>query len=302
MRRRDVYQREMRELRVLSDAEVDRLLSGDDPRGDGTMSDLAAFFAQMERVEPEPSTEGCESEHLAAIFESVRRSPVGEPRSQNGAGPRVQVDTRRRRPPLRVGLAIAFAVALMAFGTLAVAGELPDDVQGVVSDVCDKVGLHIPRPDRGVPDDRGGRDAGSRGARRDNLRGHRPQEPESDGDSFSMGLEQSSTASGSEVGVGGGGGEVNSPARPTQSRDPSTKPRPREDAGGDADKKPADKEPQEDPSTDGDDEPDGEDVERDSSGSGSGETDSEELDSSSFDEEDMEDLEEEASSGPAPTR
>jgi hypothetical protein len=166
----DAYEDEMGKLSRLSDQEIDRLLTGQEPPEGGDLGELAAFVCDTAAVLPETPDEATAAGHLAAIVAAAQLQVEHEssaPRpSVNLSGlSRKALYFRGRRkqmsgnPFSRLAgkIALAAVVVLAALGGTAYAGVLPDPVQGAVADVADTVGLSLPgaenESDDGVVED-----------------------------------------------------------------------------------------------------------------------------------------------------
>ncbi len=134
---------EMRFFTRLSEREIDSVLAGKDPSGDGELQAVAAFFRDARAVLEETSTPAAEIAHLTAIFAAARESAaVSEPSLSRRAPAR----RGKRFSPVaaRVSIAAAVVAALAALGGAASAGLLPAPVQRTVSDLARHVGISLP--------------------------------------------------------------------------------------------------------------------------------------------------------------
>ena len=134
---------EMRFFTRLSEREIDSVLAGKDPSGDGELQAVAAFFRDARAVLEETSTPAAETAHLTAIFAAAREpAAVSVPALSRPAAAR----RGKRFSPLaaRVSIAAAVVAALAALGGAAAAGLLPAPVQRTVSDIARHVGISLP--------------------------------------------------------------------------------------------------------------------------------------------------------------
>jgi len=131
---------EMRRARV-DDGFADRLLSGAVP------PDAAPGYAEVaelfDSVRPQPAAGELprEAATVAGMRAAVLRHPVplSSPNRKS-----------RRRRPLAAKVVVVAAAAIMGAGSAAAAtGNLPDAAQSTVSDLLSKVGVSVPKPDRG---------------------------------------------------------------------------------------------------------------------------------------------------------
>lgn len=159
MRSHDVSPYEMSRFDDISDTDLEAVLAGRVPGDDERLGDIARFARDLDEAYPLPSTEHCEGAHVAAMLEAAqlvaaKGDPVARPASK-ADGPVEQASglpkPRRSRvmksllgAPLWAKITASALVVLMSFTGVAVAGVLPDPVQGVVHDAADAVGIDIP--------------------------------------------------------------------------------------------------------------------------------------------------------------
>jgi len=156
----DAYQEYMRRFSRLSDRELDSLLAGKAPSGNGDQAELAAFIRDLRASFQEKPAEATQARHLATIVEAAQLLAEGEDATATLVRPGLPPDRERSpRPRSRRNLVkrswlslprakLAAAAALMllllaAFGGAAYAGQLPDPVQAKVADIADNVGVQL---------------------------------------------------------------------------------------------------------------------------------------------------------------
>ena len=156
----DAYQEYMRRFSRLSDRELDGLLAGKAPSGNGDQAELAAFIRDLRASFQEKLAEATQARHLATIVEAAQLLAEGEDATATLVRPGLPPDRERsprlrsrRNPVKRSWLSLprakfAAAAALMllllaAFGGAAYAGQLPDPVQAEVADIADNVGVQL---------------------------------------------------------------------------------------------------------------------------------------------------------------
>lgn len=139
-----------------SDEDLERLLSGMAPAGDG-LDDLATVVRDVRTAFMVVPNQALEDRVAVARLTIDKGDPAVRPAS-NAHGPARQVSGlpkwRRRRPVLAslfasLGMKITTGVAVAATaatGGLAATGNLPDAAQSAVANVVEKIGVHIPDP------------------------------------------------------------------------------------------------------------------------------------------------------------
>jgi hypothetical protein len=129
------YEDDMGPLLQLNDRDLDRLLAGHAPSGDGDLDELAAFFREVHSFQalPEAATE---ARHLSAIMEAVRL--------RSSTAPAAPQKRRLRGRSWTARVALVAALALGSFCGVAYAGALPGPVQGAVADVARNLGVSLP--------------------------------------------------------------------------------------------------------------------------------------------------------------
>ena len=141
----------------MDDRDIDRLLSGTPTGDDAANQQLAQVLRAVDEAYPQPSTEGSEAAHLAAMMETAHLfADSGEPACRPvyeayGPGLRASRLPRVWRSTLsdiwamksaKVA-AVTFA-AVLALGGTAFAGGLPAPVQNVVATAAQGVGITLP--------------------------------------------------------------------------------------------------------------------------------------------------------------
>lgn len=171
------YQDEMDRFPSVSERELDRLLAGKAPAGDGELEELDAFIRGLRAAYLAAPAPEVEERHVAAIVKAARLipdkgDPVVRPASK-AHGPGWQVSGLPKWRRTRVMLTQLFATltakiaagavaAVAATSGLAVAGALPDPAQQAVSDAAARVGITLPSPGSVADEHRKDADAGER--------------------------------------------------------------------------------------------------------------------------------------------
>ena len=163
---RDAYESEMRRFSRMTDQELDLLFTGRTPGECSELDGLAATLHEVGLTYRAPLDSDTQDRHLAAIHEASRllagthtAAPTTAGNASEATIASVSARGRRRlvlHNPLTsmaAKIAAAFALAFVAFGGTAYAGVLPNDVQKVVSEVGDTVGVPIPDGDDGQVND-----------------------------------------------------------------------------------------------------------------------------------------------------
>jgi hypothetical protein len=140
----------MNDLPGMRDEDIDRLLSGKVPEGDG-IDDLAAFVRGVQATYVAPPGGDAARSHIAAAA-AAAREVAASGAAVAGPGVPVQVPTLptrwRRRTAFGVSVATMTlsisAAAIAATGGLAAKGDLPGPVQRVVSHAASGVGISWP--------------------------------------------------------------------------------------------------------------------------------------------------------------
>ena len=199
---------EMRFFTRLSEREIDSVLAGNDPSGDGELQAVAAFFRDARAVLEETSTPAAETAHLTAIFAAARESAaVSVPALSRPAAAR----RGKRFSPLaaRVSIAAAVVAALAALGGAASAGLLPAPVQRTVSDIARHVGISLPHSSHhakhGGNGNQGGAPKGGNQPEQSQTNGDQSNGDQTNGDQGNR--DQSSGNSGSGDSGSGGSGD-----------------------------------------------------------------------------------------------
>lgn len=148
----------MSSLYKTRDRELERILSGKMPAGEGH-DDLCLLVKELQGAFPEkPVPAEVESAHLAAMIESAllrpsEEAPVMDPSSDASRAVRRTTGLpKKRRKLVFAGLFASLAVKIAAvavggfavFGGVAAAGALPDQVQSAVAHAAAFVGIDIP--------------------------------------------------------------------------------------------------------------------------------------------------------------
>lgn len=132
----------MGRLSRISERDAERLLKGKPPEDDAELTELASLLADVGRAYSRPPAESAASRHLAAIADAVKAP----------AKPALRTTWRQKFVFIRAlsrtwRIVLASATAILAMSGLAVAGALPDPVQGTVSRAADTIGISVEDPD-----------------------------------------------------------------------------------------------------------------------------------------------------------
>ena len=148
------YTDEMGHFFEPSDEDLDRLLSGMAPAGNG-LDDLAALVRDVQSAYSVVADEATEDRHITPI---VAAAHLLEPKTIVARRSRrrdVGLPTWRRRTvfgslfaSLTAKIAGVAMATTVAAGGFAAAGALPDSAQTAVANVVEKVGITIPNPNK----------------------------------------------------------------------------------------------------------------------------------------------------------
>lgn len=137
----------------LDERTADRMLNGEMPSDDAPprYREVTRALGALRHPATERELAG-EERAVTAILHGLATSPAPEPGSP--------VPGSHRVPPRRLVrmVAVGVIVGVGLTGGLATANALPRVAQGVVADVLDAVGVHVPQPDASVGGDDGARD------------------------------------------------------------------------------------------------------------------------------------------------